>query len=366
MTNAYARAGVDTAQAADAVDSLVAVLKTIRLPNGSRAVLGSGHYANVLEVGPNLGVAIGTDGVGSKAVIAEQIQQFDTIGIDCIAMNVNDVICVGARPIALVDYIAVERADPEMLKKIGEGLKRGAEDAGIEIPGGELAQLPEIIRGHPSPYGFDLSGTCVGTVALDQLIIGQAIEPDDVILGIPSSGVHANGLTLARKALLVDGGYSLSDCPPELGGTSIAKELLRPTLIYVRAVMALLASGTRVRGLAHITSTGFCNLLRLEADVGYQLDRPLPRLPIFELIQKHGRVAAAEMYEVFNMGCGFCCVVAPEDELAAIDCLANFHPGVASIGRVTRESGVVRIPSVRLRGDRHHFVEDGSSVALEL
>jgi phosphoribosylformylglycinamidine cyclo-ligase len=357
MTDAYARAGVDTSEAHDAVGSLVEVLKTIRPPEGSRAILGSGHYANVLEVAPNLGIAIGTDGVGSKAVIAEQTQRFESIGIDCIAMNANDVICVGAKPIALVDYIAVERADSEMLRQIGVGLKHGAEEAGIEIPGGELAQLPEIIRGHPSPYGFDLSGTCIGTVALDRIVTGKEVCPGDVVIGLPSSGVHANGLTLARRALLTDGGYGLADCPSELGGKSIADALLTPTVIYVRAVMALLDSSVAVRGLAHITSDGFCNLLRLEANVGYELDRPLPPPPIFRLIQQHGVVASAEMYEVFNMGCGFCCIVPAADEPAAVELLAGFHPGASRIGTVTDDVGTVQIPSLNLVGDRHGFVQ---------
>src|SRR2546423_14268972 len=249
MSDAYAAAGVDTSEADRGVDALVGVLRTIELDRPSASVLGSGHYASVLRVAPNLGIAMSTDGVGSKIVVAEQADRLETVGIDCIAMNVNDVVCVGAEPIAMLDYIAVEAADPDVLRQIAEGLKAGAEQAGVEIPGGELAQLPELIRGHPSPYGFDLVGACFGTVALDSIVTGARIQPGDAVNGLPSSGVHSNGLTLARRAL-----PDLDEGPPELDGRTVGETLLEPTVIYVRAVMDLLRSDIDVRGLAHITS----------------------------------------------------------------------------------------------------------------
>src|SRR5438067_10190134 len=222
--SAYARAGVDTSRAEQAVTALIAVLRHIDPGRPSRAVLSSGHYANVLRLDDRTGIALSTDGVGSKVIVAEQVGRFDTVGIDCIAMNVNDVICVGAEPIAVLDYIAVEEAEPEMLRQIGEGLKEGAELAGVEIPGGELAQLPELIRGHPSPYGFDLVGACFGTVALDAMVTGATIVPGDVVIGLPSSGVHSNGLTLARRIVL-----DLREPLPELGERRIGDVLLEPT-----------------------------------------------------------------------------------------------------------------------------------------
>src|SRR3954462_3443123 len=200
-TDAYARSGVDQHAADRAVAALVGVLKTIDTGKPSRSVLGSGHYAAVLEVAPNLGIAVGTDGVGSKLILAEQAGRFDTVGIDCVAMNTNDVVCVGAEPFALLDYIAVERADAEVLAAIGEGLKAGAEQAGVEIPGGEGAVLPELIRGHPSPHGFDLTATCLGTVALDRLVTGADIAPGDALIGLPSSGLPSNSYPRARRAL---------------------------------------------------------------------------------------------------------------------------------------------------------------------
>src|SRR2546423_8107976 len=179
MSDAYAAAGVDTSEADRGVDALVGVLRTIELDRPSASVLGSGHYASVLRVAPNPGIALTTDGVGSKLVVAEQADRLETVGIDCIAMNVNDVVCVGAEPIAMVDYLAVEQADPRALERIALGLKVGAQQANVEVPGGELAVLPELIRGHPSPHGFDLCGTAIGTVALDAIVTGGDARPGD-------------------------------------------------------------------------------------------------------------------------------------------------------------------------------------------
>src|SRR3954469_8365985 len=349
--SAYAAAGVDTTRAGSAVAALVAVLRTIDPGRPSRAVLGSGHYANVLRIDDRTGIALSTDGVGSKIIVAEELGRYDTVGIDCIAMNVNDVICVGAEPLALLDYIAVEDADPEQLRQIAVGLKEGAEQAGVEIPGGELAQLPELIRGHPSPHGFDLVGACFGTVALDSILTGAAWSPGDVIVGVPSSGVHSNGYTLARRAL-----PDLRDTPDELGGRRVGDVLLEPTVIYVRAVMDLLGSDdATVHGLAHITSGGMLNLLRLEAAVGYRIDHPLPVPPIFDLIADGASVPPEEMYEVFNMGCGFCVVVPEAAADAAVRSLSARHRGAAVIGTVTDADGVVELPTVGLRGEGGSF-----------
>ena len=350
MSGAYATSGVDTGAADRAVGALVGVLKTIDAGRASRSVLESGHYAAVLEIAPNLGIAVGTDGVGSKLIVAEQAGRYDTVGIDCIAMNVNDVICVGAEPIAVLDYIAVERADPDVLREIGLGLKAGAEAAGIEIPGGEVAVLPELIRGHPSPNGFDLTAACFGTVALDSLITGAACRPGDALIGLPSSGLHSNGFSLARRALLGDGGLSLRDTPAQLRGASVADALLEPTAIYVRAVLELVRSQVDVRGLAHITGGGLLNLLRLHADIGFEITDPLPVPPVFDLVRDCGRVGEAELWEVFNMGCGFCAVVPEADTEAAVAILARHHPGAARIGTITGDADRIAVPSLGLGG----------------
>jgi len=342
---AYADAGVDASEAHGALAGLVEVLQGIDTGKPSRSALQSGHFAAVLRLDERTGIAFCTDGVGSKVIVAEQAGRFDGVGIDCVAMNVNDVICVGAEPIALVDYIAVEDAQPEVLREIAIGLREGAEQAGVEIPGGELAQLPEVIKGHPSPNGFDLCASCIGLVSLDRIVTGASIEPGDALIGIPSSGVHSNGLTLARSVL-----SDLREMPPELGGRTVADELLEPTVIYVRAVLELLESGVDVRGLAHITGDGFLNLVRLHAPVGYRVDAPLPVPPVFRLIGERGGVEEAELWEVFNMGCGFCVVVPQTDADSAVELLANHHAGTIVIGTITDHAGLVELPRVGLAG----------------
>jgi phosphoribosylformylglycinamidine cyclo-ligase len=321
MSDAYAKAGVDQGAADAAVAGLVRALAAIRLDRPSAQVPLPGHYASVIRIDERTGIALSTDGVGTKLVLAEQLGRFDTVGIDCVAMNVNDVICVGAEPLAMLDYIAIERADPEVCEQIGVGLARGAELAGIEIPGGELAQLGDLVR------GVDVSGACFGTVALDRIVDGSAVEPGDAVIGLPSSGLHSNGFTLARSALA---GIDLDD---DRLGRPLGEILLEPTEIYVKPIVELLRSPVPVHGLAHITSGGTGNLLRLAAEVGYEIDDPLPVPPVFELIRERGGVPDEEMHEVFNMGCGFCVVVPASDEAAALEMLRSHHPAAKRIGR---------------------------------
>ncbi|HKB50924.1 MAG TPA: phosphoribosylformylglycinamidine cyclo-ligase [Solirubrobacterales bacterium] len=322
--DAYAKAGVDQGAADSAVAGLVRALGRIELGRPARQVPLPGHYASVIRIDERTGIALSTDGVGTKLLVAEQLGRFDTVGIDCVAMNVNDVICVGAEPLAMLDYIAIDRADPEVCEQIGVGLARGAELAGVEVPGGELAQLGDMVR------GFDLAGACFGAVALDAIVDGTAVQPGDPVIGLPSSGLHSNGYTLARSALE---GIDLDEDPEGRLGRPLGEELLEPTEIYVKPVLELLRSEVEVRGLAHITSGGLGNLLRLAADVGYEIDEPLPVPPIFELIQERAGVPEGEMHEVFNMGCGFCCVIAAEQEDAALDLLRTHCPGARRIGR---------------------------------
>ncbi|HEY8640688.1 MAG TPA: phosphoribosylformylglycinamidine cyclo-ligase [Solirubrobacterales bacterium] len=329
-TDAYARAGVDQSAADSAVSALVEALGAIELGRPSRQVPLPGHYASVIRIDERTGIALSTDGVGTKLAIAEQLGRYDSVGIDCVAMNVNDVICVGAEPLAMLDYIAAEVADAEVCRQIGVGLARGAQAAGIEIPGGELAQLGDMVR------GFDLAGACFGIVALDAIVDGSTVQPGDPVLGLPSSGLHSNGYTLARRAL---DGIPLDD---EQLGAPLGEVLLTPTEIYVRPVLELLGSGVATRGLAHITSGGLGNLLRLRAEVGYEIDEPLSAPPVFGLIQERAQVSDDEMQDVFNMGCGFCCVVAADDEQAALEILHRHYPGAKRIGRATTGPREVR------------------------
>ena len=326
---AYARAGVSQRQADAAVEALVGQLRGLDPGRPSRVVELPGHYASVLRVDDGNGVAFSTDGVGTKMVVAEQLGRFDTIGIDCIAMNVNDLVCVGAEPIALLDFILCREADAEVCARIGAGLRAGAERAGIEIPGGEIAQVGDVVA------GWELAGSAIGLVALDEIVTGKRIEPGDALIGLPSSGLHSNGYTLARRVL--------ADVPldDERLGRPLGEVLLEPTEIYVRAVLELLRSSADVRGLAHITGDGLRNLLRLSADVGYEITDPLPVPAVFDLIQDLGGVSDEEMHEVFNMGCGFVCVVAEANAEAALSLLRSHHPGASLIGTATDRAGAI-------------------------
>jgi phosphoribosylformylglycinamidine cyclo-ligase len=340
ITSAYSEAGVDQDLAASAVSALVQALGNREDAFESRQVLPSGHFANVIRITEQLGVAISADGVGTKLRIAEELQDFSTVGIDCVAMNVNDVICVGAEPLAMLDYLAVDAADPSRERQIGEGLRKGAEQAGIEIPGGELAQLGEMVR------GFDLAGACFGVVGLDAITAGDQIRPGDPVIGIPSRGLHANGYTLARKALK---GLDLEDDVDGRLGKSLGEILIEPTEIYVKAALGLLHSDVEVRGLAHITSEGFDNLLRLDllregSSIGYEIDDPIDVQQIFHLIQERGKVPDEEMREVFNLGCGFCFVVAADDEGKALELLQRHYSGAKRIGRAIDGPRTVRYP----------------------
>jgi phosphoribosylformylglycinamidine cyclo-ligase len=325
----YAAAGVDQTGGDDAVAALVASLKSTQLERPSIAVDLPGHYASVIRLDERTGLAMSTDTVGTKMVVAERLRRFDTIGIDCVAMNANDVVCVGAEPLAMLDFILCAEADPETFAALGQGLARGAELAGLEIPGGEVAQVGDIVN------GLELGGTCVGTIELDRIVTGERIEPGDAVIGLPSSGLHSNGYTLARAALA---GVALDD---ERLGRPLGEVLLEPTEMYVRAALDILRSPVDVRGLAHITGGGLDNLLRLGSHVGYVIDDPLPVPGVFSLIQELGEVSDQEMDEVFNMGCGFCCVVRADDAEEALELLRGHYPEAQRVGRATDRSGAV-------------------------
>lgn len=294
--------------------------------------LDLGYFANVVDFG-GVGVAVCTDGIGTKALIAQMTGRYDTVGIDCVAMNVNDLVCVGATPVTLVDYIAVERAAPAMIEALGTGLAEGARRAGISIAGGEIAEMRDVIKGAVPGAGFDLAGTAIGRVDLASVNVGAAVRPGDSILGIASNGIHSNGLSLARRVLFEGAGLAASDRPEGLG-ESVGAALLRPTHIYVREALDLLASEVPVHALVHVTGDGFLNLVRVRAQVGMRLDSLPPPPPIFALLQRLGAIDDAEMYRVFNMGIGFCAIVPADAEARAIE-IAGGH------GKSCRRIGVV-------------------------
>lgn len=314
----YGEAGVRTNQEAglEALLKWVAPTEAHRAGKSGQSILPIGYFANVVDIGHGLGLALTTDGVGTKVIVAEMTGRYDTIGIDCVAMNVNDVICVGAEPVSMLDYLAVEEARPEVLEAIGKGLAEGARQAGVNIVGGELSQISEIIRGHRPGGGFDLVGMCAGTVPIDQVNFGQDVEAGDLILGLGSSGIHSNGLTLARRVLFERAGVKPTDRSPDLDRT-FGEELLEPTRIYVGVVRALAEAGVTLKAMLHITSDGLLNLCRIQPSLSFRIHTLPETPPIFRIIQRLGAIADAEMFRVFNMGVGFCVIVPPQAAMVA-------------------------------------------------
>jgi len=335
----YSKSGVSSRGGENALSGLLNhVLPTRDFNAQNPLVADIGYFANVIDIGNGTGLAFGTDGVGSKIIVAEMMNRYDTIGIDCVAMNVNDVICVGARPVSMVDYIACSHTDPDIFTNLGKGLAEGARQAGISISGGEISQIREIIS------GVDLVGACVGVVPIDKINTGKGVKPGDLIIGLASTGVHSNGLTLARKVLLGDGmekqKSSVHTFEPRLG-TTMGDELLKPTRIYVQAIMEMLNSDINIKALVHITSGGFGNLNRVEADnIRFVIDPVPPALPVFDFIQDCGEIEDAEMYEVFNMGIGFCVVVENASDAELVQQISKKHEiNSWAIGQVEAHSG---------------------------
>jgi phosphoribosylformylglycinamidine cyclo-ligase len=347
--NQHKAAGVDIAEADAGLNNIISRITATWPRSGFGAVqLPIGYFANVLDIG-GIGLAITTDGVGSKAMIADMMKKYDTIGIDCIAMNVNDLLCVGARPVSLVDYIAVEKADAAMLDGIAIGLAEGARQSNISITGGEISQLRDVVR------GFDLVGAAVGTVPLDRILVGRDTEPGDVVIGIASSGIHSNGMTLTRRVFFQEAGAKIDTHFAELG-CSVGEELLRPTIIYVPEVLEILDKVSSVKALMHITGDGLLNLPRVDAEIGFVInDLPEPP-PLFGLIEKLGGVSRAEMFEVYNMGIGFCVVVAKDDADRTLEILARYGRQASVIGHAVADpTKSVQLPREKLIGAGKKF-----------
>jgi phosphoribosylformylglycinamidine cyclo-ligase len=317
----YAKAGVDIQAENRSIDAMKAVLKTKRKGFGA-PMTEIGHYAGLLDMG-SFALAMTTDGVGSKVLIANAMKKWDTVGIDCIAMNVNDLYAIGAEPIAFVDYLAVEQVDLERAGQLAIGLQRGAELSNMTIVGGETASLPEIIK------GFDLAGTAIGVVDKDKIVTGEKIKVGDVLVGVPSDGLHSNGYTLARR-IIEQSKYAYNDLMPDSDKT-IGEELLAPTRIYFEILD--LVKKCDVHGLAHITGSGLLKLHRITG-FGFEITDPLEPQPIFRFLKELGKVDNAEMYRTFNMGMGFV-VVVPEAEVKSACRIMG--PGSKVIGSIAKE-----------------------------
>jgi len=315
----YAKAGVDIGQVARIHKNIDRILTaTYRTRRGRVGeVLGvRQHYAGLIDIGREFALAIHTDNVGTKPFVAEALRKYDTVGIDCVAMNVNDVVCLGAEPIALSNYLALDRPRPRLVADVMKGIRKGAIEAGVAVVAGETAILPGLIN------GFDLSAAVVGIVRKDRIITGEKTRVGDVVLGLPSSGIHSNGLTFARRLLL-----------SRRINTKIARELLRPTRIYVKPILKLLSAGIEIHGLAHVTGGAYSKLKRIgqRANVGFRLGH-FPNPPwIFRRIQAKGRVSDREMFRTFNMGVGFL-IICPRSAAARAKAIL---PDARPIGHVT-------------------------------
>ena len=305
---------------------------------------GFGHYAGIVKVGGGgARIATHTDGVGTKVMVANALKRYDTVGIDCVAMNVNDVICTGAIPISFVNYIAANRNDESKFAEIARGLAKGARRGAVPIVGGETAVMPGLFGGGGSSgrkFEFDLAGTVVGLLPQSKRdtagILGGRIARGDVIIGAHSTGLHSNGYTLARKAL--DGTPLRSKL--YRGGPTIGDALLEPTEIYVKPVLDMLQDAkVEIHGLAHITGGSFTKLTRLKR-IGFEIDDLPPMPKIMQLVMERGRISLSEMYRTFNMGVGFC-VVAPEDSAPLVTrAFSRYRIRSRRIGRVTASAGV--------------------------
>jgi phosphoribosylformylglycinamidine cyclo-ligase len=322
----YAKSGVDISKVKKLHKSMAESLKeTFSSRDGKfgKVLTEIGHYAGLIDIGDKA-LALHVDGVGTKVLIAQVLNKYDTIGIDCVSMCVNDIICVGAEPVALVDYIAVEEPNEKIINEIIKGLVDGAKQSNTAIVSGETAVMKDVITGIKGK-GFDLAAMCVGVVDKNKIITGEMMMPGDVVIGLESSGIHSNGLTLARKVL------------PK----KYYKELLRPAMIYVKPILEIIKN-CEVHGLANITGGAFSKLMRIgeKADVGFLLDNMPELLKIFKIIQKLGKISDREMYRTFNCGVGFC-IITPEHEYEKITQICKkYGIKIRKIGKIVKEKNV--------------------------
>ncbi|MFQ6127314.1 MAG: phosphoribosylformylglycinamidine cyclo-ligase [Thermoplasmata archaeon] len=340
MVRTYKESGVDIDAEKESIRSLVTQLTFRRKGLGASFDI-PGFFTGLINFGEYF-LSLCTDSVGTKLLVASSLGKWDTVGIDCIAMSVNDMICIGAEPLAFVDYFAVERYDKEISRQIGIGLNEGAKRANISIVGGEFATLPEIVK------GFDLGGTCLGFVKKDQMISGSEIEEGDSIVGLASSGIHSNGLTLARR-LLSEAEVSLQEKPSGLSRT-VGEELLEPTQIYVREVLDIIKK-FRIKGMANITGGALRNLIRLKKSVQFVITDPMEPQPIFNFLQELGGIEEKEMYQTFNMGLGFALVCGREEADSVMETIGDRIPS-KTIGIVDEGTGAF-VPDLDLRYNKY-------------
>jgi phosphoribosylformylglycinamidine cyclo-ligase len=325
----YKDAGVDVQKIKKSQSSIGRIIASTH--KAQKVKSGFGHYAGLVEIHGGKILATHTDGVGTKVLIANLLKKYDTIGIDCVAMNVNDIICIGAKPVSFVDYIAANQNNESIFIEIAKGLATGAIKADVPIVGGETAIMPDLFL--EKKFAFDLAGMVAGIVEKNKTVLGNKIANGDKIIGIQSTGIHSNGYSLARKALLRK--YSINDTVRGIG--RIGDALLTPTEIYVRPVLEII-SKCQVHGLANITGGAFTKLLRLKK-TGFWLDS-MPEPPkIMQLIENTG-VKQDEMYKTFNMGVGFCVIVPKKHSDQVISICKKHKIKSQEIGYITNKKGV--------------------------
>lgn len=335
MGNAYSRAGVDVEAGYEVVERIEKHVKRTERLGVMGAIGGFGGCFDLSQFDLKEPVLVsGTDGVGTKLMVAIQADKHDTIGIDCVAMCVNDIVAQGAEPLYFLDYIATGKNVPARLEQVVAGVAEGCVQAGAALIGGETAEMPGM-------YGeddYDLAGFTVGIAEKRQMITGEKIQAGDVLVGLPSSGIHSNGYSLVRKVFFETNSFALDEKLPELSG-KLSDEILTPTRIYVEAVLPLVKKEL-VNGIAHVTGGGFVeNLPRMlpeklacEIELG-----SWPVLPIFNALEKYGEIPEMEMYEIFNMGIGMVLAVAPE-KLAELQAdLKERNEATFVIGKVTEK-----------------------------
>lgn len=335
MANAYKQAGVNIEAGYEAVERMKKhVQKTSRAGVlGSLGGFGGMFDLSALQLKEPVLVS-GTDGVGTKLMIAFWMDKHDTIGIDAVAMCVNDIVVQGAEPLFFLDYIACGKAEPEKIEAIVKGIADGCEQAGCALVGGETAEMPGLY----SENEYDLAGFTVGACEKSQLITGETIQAGDVLIGLASSGIHSNGYSLVRK---VFNDWSLLDFVDELGCT-LGEELLKPTKIYVKPILSALKK-FQLKGMAHITGGGFIeNIPRmLPAGLGAELNEKNWTIPpVFKLLSSHGQIDYQEMYNIFNMGIGMVIAVDPENAAGLVEHFRQSGETAYEIGVVTGNEGI--------------------------
>lgn len=340
MSDAYKSAGVDIAAGNEAVERMKKHVKRTFRPEVMTDLGGFGALFSLNHSKYKEPVLVsGTDGVGTKLKIAFAMDKHDTIGIDAVAMCVNDVVVQGAEPLFFLDYLACDKVLPSKIEAIVAGIAEGCAQSGCALIGGETAEMP----GMYAEGEYDIAGFTVGVVEKSKIINGSSITPGDTVIGLASSGVHSNGFSLVRKVLMEQAGYDLQDKLPELGGERLGDNLLIPTKLYVKPLLSLLEQ-VPVKGMAHITGGGFIENIPRVLPEGVNVDVAYgswPILPVFKLLQDKGGISNRDMFTTFNMGIGLVIVVAAEQAEEAMAALRQSGEEPYVIGKVTEGTGVV-------------------------